>query len=860
MIPLSLTLRNFLCYREGVPTLDFSALHVACLCGPNGHGKSALLDAITWCLWGRARGKTHDDLISYGADQASVELDFLARDVHYRLVRSHGRGGGRRQAASILQLQTVTAAGPQVIAGNQVRDTQSKIDQIIGMDYTTFINSAFLLQGRADEFTNKTPSERKSVLAKILGLSLYDRLQDRAKDRAAQAGEALRELEGALGEMERQVEHIGGAAAELETVKRSLADLDRRWEQRRRETAEAAAKVTELELRRGTLEEAERQIDNLGHEVGQLEAAAEANRARIGEFQLLIGRREEISLGAGRLEDGRRRFEALEEAGQEFRKLGESRTPLLRAVDNGRARLEAQAEQLRHRLEVELPPQAGAEPELLDQLEGARGKLEALKTEDLAIAHEREQHLILSTRVGEARGVAERYKSEGQELGSKLTLLRDSGSAGAVCPLCRTPLGEDGCGRLAETYAADIDEKRGLYRLNAAQLKQLEEDSAGMDQELARREQAAAQSRRKQEGQITRLEQEAEQARLAQAELNESETKLGAVKASLAAGDYAVAELAELDRLEAAIAALGYDEEARRQAYDEVQELQPFAEQLRRLEQAEEALPREEESAARGRDLLERRRVELGRLEEQRQAGQEAIAGLPHWRDCLKESEAAQRALEAEREGQQARRGLLEGQVQRLEVLEREMAEGSVRLAALQEDRSVYQQLVTAFGQQGVQAMLIETVVPRLEEEANQLLGRMTDHRMQVSLETQQERRSGRGDPIETLEIRVSDEYGPRSYEMYSGGEAFRVNLALRIALSKVLAQRMGAPLPTLFIDEGFGTQDAVGRERVLDVIGAIQDDFDKIVVITHLDELKDAFPARIEVYKGEDGSTFRLS
>ena len=189
-----------------------------------------------------------------------------------------------------------------------------------------------------------------------------------------------------------------------------------------------------------------------------------------------------------------------------------------------------------------------------------------------------------------------------------------------------------------------------------------------------------------------------------------------------------------------------------------------------------------------------------------------------------------------------------------------EIAEGSARLAELLVDQDIYQELVIAFGRQGVQAMLIETVVPRLEDEANLLLGRMTDNRMHLQLETQRERRTGRGDPIETLEIRVSDELGPRSYEMYSGGEAFRINLALRIALSKVLAQRMGAPLPTLFIDEGFGTQDAAGRERILDVIGSIQDDFDKIIVITHLDEIKDVFPVRIEVRKEDLGSTFWLN
>ena len=96
--------------------------------------------------------------------------------------------------------------------------------------------------------------------------------------------------------------------------------------------------------------------------------------------------------------------------------------------------------------------------------------------------------------------------------------------------------------------------------------------------------------------------------------------------------------------------------------------------------------------------------------------------------------------------------------------------------------------------------------------------------------------------------------------ESYSGGEAFRINLALRIALSKVLARRSGASLPVLFLDEGFGTQDSIGREKILDTIAAISDQFEKIIVITHLDDLKDAFPTRIEVTKDHAGSTYSIT
>ena len=109
------------------------------------------------------------------------------------------------------------------------------------------------------------------------------------------------------------------------------------------------------------------------------------------------------------------------------------------------------------------------------------------------------------------------------------------------------------------------------------------------------------------------------------------------------------------------------------------------------------------------------------------------------------------------------------------------------------------------------------------------------------------------------VDIQISDSAGIRNYEMYSGGEAFRVNFAIRLALSKIMAQRKGARLQTLVIDEGFGSQDALGRQRLIEAINLVRHDFAKIIVITHLDELKDAFPNRIEVEKTDHGSTLRV-
>ena len=176
MIPISISLQNFLSYGENVPHLDFSGFHVACISGRNGHGKSALLDAITWVLWGRSRSQRQEQLIHHGQDEMAVELVFDIRSERYRVARRYSRA--RKTAQSSLELGVQTGADDfRPITGDTIGATQAHLNRLISMDYETFVNSAFLMQGRADLFTMSTASSRKEVLAKVLGLGLYDRLE-----------------------------------------------------------------------------------------------------------------------------------------------------------------------------------------------------------------------------------------------------------------------------------------------------------------------------------------------------------------------------------------------------------------------------------------------------------------------------------------------------------------------------------------------------------------------------------------------------------------------------------------------------------------------------------------------------------
>ncbi|MBW1873162.1 MAG: hypothetical protein JRJ19_13920, partial [Deltaproteobacteria bacterium] len=167
--------------------------------------------------------------------------------------------------------------------------------------------------------------------------------------------------------------------------------------------------------------------------------------------------------------------------------------------------------------------------------------------------------------------------------------------------------------------------------------------------------------------------------------------------------------------------------------------------------------------------------------------------------------------------------------------------------------------LEKACGREGVQSLLIERALPEIEDDTNELLDRLTGGQMQVIFDTQRKLKSS--DRVaETLDIRIADNAGERPYENFSGGEQFRINFAIRLALSKILTKRAGARLQTLVIDEGFGSQDPEGRQRLIEAINVIQDDFERILVITHIDEMRNVFPAQIFVEKGTLGSTIQVT
>src|SRR5512134_2841644 len=214
MIPLHIRISGFLSYRETVE-LDFTNFDLACISGHNGAGKSSLLDAITWSLFGEARGKSSDVInLHPDAKAAEVSLTFQHEDNTYRVQRTLPRN-----KSTLLEFQVRTQTGWKPLTEKTTRETQTRIEQTLRLDFDTFVNASFFLQGKADQFTQQNATRRKEVLSNILGLEMWEEYKNKTAEKRKAIEREVDEIDGRLREIDAEL-------AEEDLRKARLAELE----------------------------------------------------------------------------------------------------------------------------------------------------------------------------------------------------------------------------------------------------------------------------------------------------------------------------------------------------------------------------------------------------------------------------------------------------------------------------------------------------------------------------------------------------------------------------------------------------------------------------------------------------------
>jgi len=852
LIPVKLALRNFLSYTEIHEPLVFDGIHVACLSGENGAGKSTLLDAITWVLWGESRARSNAQLVHAGRSEMEVELEFDLAGARYRVVRKWTARGSKGSGLTVLDLAIADGGAYRSISGNSVLDTEKRIVELLRMTYDTFTNSSFILQNRADTFALATPTQRKTVLAEILELAEYDRLQERAGREVREREQRHRELEGSIREADAELARRAEYEEDGERLTARVAALDEQIKLDEALVQTIRERLALLMSSERDLHDALKQAEGTQDEVTRLAATIREHEAALKQSLETLARAADIEAGFAKLQQARAGVEDLVAKLGEFARLCDERNRLDNVVTTARTRLESELKGVGAHL-ARVQSEAARLADHERAATKARADLDALA--HLQVDQQKLERELAQAREDQAetRGSNGRLKGEMTGLRDKITQL----DGAAICPICRSALDPAGKSALVATYTTEGKAQKAEFRENEARLKQLDADIAARDAELAKL-QAEAQRLGGAQRQLAQAEEAVAAARRAADEATTADKEAAKLRATLERADFAAEEQVALRALRQQLDALGYDEPTHCRLRGEASKLAPFEQQYRGLEGARQAAAHRQRALDEANRQLARWQARLAVEQTRIAALREQTRELPAVR--AQEADASRQLGERRRAHTAANRDLGEAR-QRLAYLERLAEQRKERLAQLDaalRDKAIYAELQAAFGKNGIQAMLIESAIPEIEDEANRLLGSMSDGRLHIAFNTQRTRATGEGQ-IETLDIVINDELGARPYEMYSGGEAFRVNFAIRIALSKLLARRAGARLQTLVIDEGFGSQDVEGRERLVEAIKSIEDQFEMILVITHLDDLKERFPVRIDVRKTALGSMYDI-
>jgi exonuclease SbcC len=891
LIPLKIQIKNFLSYGPETQEIDFTRYQMICLSGKNGHGKSALLDAMTWAVWGQARKssgqpKPDQGLLHLGERNMKVIFDFEFNHKFYRVRREFTFAYGKPLAylefgMFVNQPNSMNPDQVELISltDKTIRKTQAKIELLLGLDFDSFINSAFIRQGNAGEFSHKSPKERKEILGNILGLGLYDKLRKVASEKARfleHERQGLLKIHDRLLVELAQSLHLEEQVQALQDVLKLLKVRQATYE---KDMQTAYQHKQQLEISQNLDLDYQQKLKNA--KLDYVQGLSNLSKLRldwksllakiVGAFdkQLLEKQKKELEAKLNHLRVEQKNSwlarERLAKLKADYQNIQNS---LLNEHDQKINLLKLDLQKLQTNFEHLNTSQT----KLIQEL----SLITSLQLElDLKLQGQLQNQLdcdLLQKQFDRYKDFYQRLIVIGNnakylqdELWSKKAYLDQDCPA---CPLCAQNLPLHQKQLLTNQFEEQIDFARARVLRVGRILKDLKTKIYQQHQQL------------------DFLQKNLQQVQIWQNQVEQNNLKKDMLSKELSANQVDCEQMQkliielklQLDNLMTQKNslmqnhALANDLNAQIKSCEQDLINMQYQDLDLNLDQLEADLTQINQLLLIDYDfnlieqralLLEQISVLVKDLKSQKKlilVLQSQINTSANFGQQLQDLEQKMAVMlrdfnlvKIDYEHNLQELGKLQEQLKKNNQTKHELANLKADLANLDQSSQDYKLLVQAFGKDGIQALLIEDAIPEIEQEANYLLGRLTDNQAQLFIESLRDLKSG--GTKETLDIKISDNVGLRPYEMFSGGEAFRIDFALRIAISKLLAKRAGTALQTLIIDEGFGSQDEEGLMHIMEALYKIQDDFAKIIIVSHLNTMKEQFPVHFFINKTATGS-----
>jgi exonuclease SbcC len=747
MILETIDLTGFLSFvRE---TVDFRQAHNILVFGPNGEGKSALLESIPFCFWGVGRGRTIADYINNETGNCKfvrVGVVFLMEGIRYKKIRQCGEASNINELYVDKNKGVLEDAQWRLITDDTKKNTDNELSKILGQNYNIFTNSSFFGQKEASSFIDGTAADRKELLSSLLNIELYDAAEEIEKAKVKEIDNKLQtksvvlndKLERSQKKEELKQQYLQSQKKlkttneQITQLKKQIAESQIMQEKLKIDAANSEKnrdKLTEIEARLKSFTDSKKEIESdLAQTTEDLESLIDEGIEKIEELQVIIDSKEE-------LEKQKAAYEVqLEKIIIEKKKI----------------------------------------PKIKDNLKLARNSKELLLQQTTEL------------------------KSRVKSFDDKLNKIKKSG---AVCPVT-----DEACDKLS------AENKKIM-------LDAIESDKDKIDIELQKTETKLEQTRQK----IVEVDGELEVVSKRVEGESKIESKITVTNSDLKRVEDAVAKMPEIKKkyrtkVDTLTATKAEQEKRLVKVKADYNSLKDKKEQL-------------------DKDLTKDNSLDLLKIVRQIKVLNEDLS-----------------TLEEDKEELMIAIGQSKKELEQAEQAFEDATKMQKEVDDLKKELRVHTELASAFGKNGIPKDIMTANVPVLEENANLLLSKFTkSNDFNIKFDLDPRTQSGKLKKTGGLDIIISKKNGvSRSLNMYSGGETVRIVFAILLSLSDLLTKRAGKRNQTLIIDERVAALDTEGINQFVEIVKYVSEKYKKILVVSHIPELNEAFSNIILVNKNE--------
>ncbi len=851
MIPVALKLHNFKSFAD--EDISFEGLNTVAISGNNGAGKTSIVDAITWALWENAMSMTDvDSIVHKNKEDVEVQLDFEFNNDRYRVIRKRKAKNGKSSGSVVLNFMRLSYDNDgnekqSSLNGQTKTQTEKAISDLLHLDYKTFISSAFIQQGHSDEFNSKSNSEKKEILSKILSLEKYDEYQRIAKEKKNTAEQNVAALDSQIKNLQNSISLLSGIDEKIQENNNAYSDIIRRQKETNDALIAINSAVSKLEASRDLYNNLQTQLKTNEDLVLNTGRRIKTYEAELRDLNEITGKSEDIQSNFDELEKARKTKEEQTEKRillqEKNNKKSEINNKIIREEDNLKSQIRHLEEQI-EKIKSSYAKLPGIEQKLAEYTEKEKDlseKIEFRKEKTDSISNSKKEIALIQQNITAQNDILAGIEE-------KLTLLSHHEHDTAKCPLCESELGEENLQKVTQKLTDEKSSAEDAIKNLKYQLSLQQNNLSNTEQEL-KTYQNVENERKEIQEKMTGLSIKKKEVEDEYSTLSDLEKNKKSIEEKISKKEFCQEERVLIDNLNKEIQLIGFDSTILNEAIKKTNDLKQFETLKFKLENASQRIPTVSAAMKDAQSELEKYNREKDAIQAQIKVNTYNPDDIALQKDKQKKLQAQLDTIQAELSICDKTKGQLIQQKEQLEKDTEQLKSSTKDIERYRNESGVYDQLVTIFGDKGIKALIIDSSLPELNREANNILSKMTNNEMSINFASQRQTTKGTS---EEITITIWQNGMDRDYTTYSGGERFRIDLACRIAMSRLLTNRVGAPMQTLIIDEGFGTQDEEGIEKVISAINSIRNEFNLIMVITHIDALREAFPDKIVVEKSD--------